>query len=89
MTERHHWIVDPEELKIPVRGDCGHEMLVPLARAGDGVEFECPICGQKDRLDEEAVKACRAEVEQQIAAGKLEGVGNVMKAYLDQVIDKQ
>lgn len=89
MTERHHWVVDPEELTIPIRGECGHEMAVPLARVGDGQEFTCPVCGQKDRLDAEAIEACRAEIDTLAAEGKVGGVANVMRAYLDQVIDKR
>ena len=89
MTEKHHWVVDPEELTIPIRGDCGHEMAVPLARVGDGEEFACPVCGAKDRLDDAAIAACRAEIDALAANGQVDGVAAVMKAYLDQVIDKK
>lgn len=87
MTGRNVWVVDPEQITIPILGDCGHEMQVALARVGDGQEFACPVCGAKDRLDEAAVEACRAEIDRLVQDGKVGGVANVVKAFLDQTGD--
>lgn len=87
MAGRDVWVVDPEQITIPIQGDCGHEMNVALARVGDGQEFPCPVCGQMDRLDQEAVQACRAAIDQMVEEGKVGGVANLVKAYLDQTAD--
>jgi hypothetical protein len=84
MAGNNVWVVDPEQITIPIMGDCGHEMQVALARVGDGQEFACPVCGATDSLDQEAVQACRAEIDRMVEDGKVGGVANVVKAFLDQ-----
>ncbi|WP_422357886.1 hypothetical protein [Qipengyuania flava] len=51
---------------IPVTGDCGHKFEIPIARADE--EFECPICGARDRLSDEQVASVVAQV--RAAAGE-------------------
>lgn len=56
------WTADAETTSIPIRGDCGHNFPVPLARLQDGVPFDCPVCGQSDRVDEAALLAARDQL---------------------------
>lgn len=56
------WTAEAEKTSIPVRGDCGHSFPVPIARLQDGAPFECPICGQPDRVDEAALLAARTQL---------------------------
>jgi hypothetical protein len=86
-TNKQFWVIDPEDVTIPIQGDCGHNMSVALARVGDGREFACPTCGARDRLDAAAIAVCRAEIAAQAEAGKSGDLAAIMKAYLDQVID--
>jgi hypothetical protein len=84
MTDQQTTIINPEELPIPVKGDCGHDFSVPLARL-DGQEFLCPVCGATDNLDEAAVEATRKDIEKLVADGTLGNLANVVKAYLEQM----
>lgn len=88
MTDQQTTIINPEELPIPVKGDCGHDFSVPLARL-DGEEFACPICGEADRLDAVAVEATRKDVEKMVADGTLGNLAGVVKAYLEQMPSRE
>ena len=66
---------DPEKAHVLVRGDCDHIFPVPLARLGDGAEFVCPVCGQTDRFDEDALQAAQEELEELRSKGPLHELG--------------
>jgi hypothetical protein len=72
---------DPELVHVLVTGDCGHTFPVPVARI-DGADFACPVCGQIDRLDEEALAAAREEIEKLRAKGPLDELGTIVDDHL-------
>ncbi len=76
------WASTPETTQVPVRGDCGHIYLVPLARLADGAEFHCSTCGQADRFDEEAVKATIEELAELQKEEGTEGFAARVGAFL-------
>ena len=45
---------------VPVRGDCGHEFEVAIA--GIENDFECPVCGAKDRFSEEQLRSIKDQI---------------------------
>ena len=75
--------VDPEKAHVLVTGDCGHNFPVPLARLEDGADFTCPTCGQVDRLDEEAVRVAKEELEQMRARGPLHELGQLVSDFFE------
>lgn len=63
-TSRDDWESQPEKTFVPVKGDCGHFYVVPVARLQDGGEFHCSVCGQADRFDEEGLREAQAQLEE-------------------------
>lgn len=63
---------------VPTTGDCGHKFEVPIARIED--EFECPVCGAKDRFSDEQIKSIKQQIRD--AAGEF-GAGLYADAIRD------
>lgn len=51
---------------IPVTGDCGHKFEIPITGFED--EFECTVCGAKDRFNPDQIASIRAQIREQAAA---------------------
>jgi len=72
----------PEKTSIPVRGECGHVFTAPLARMRDGAEFKCPVCGQPDRFDDDAVRRQKEAFAKMRAEGTLDEMAAQISEYL-------
>lgn len=48
---------------VKAKGDCGHEIDVPVDRLDD--EFECPVCGAKDRFGPEQLAGIKTQLTKQ------------------------
>lgn len=83
MTDNSEAPIDPEMTFYPVHGDCGHIYTVPLARLEDGKEFTCPVCGQADHFDADAINAAREELDKLAEEAPLEGTRKAIREMLD------
>ena len=77
--------VDPDKAHVLVTGDCGHTFPVPLARLEDGADFTCHICGQVDRLDEEALRVAKEELAEMRAKGPLHELGQLVSDFFERI----
>ena len=73
---------DPEKTHVLVRGDCEHIFPVPLARLEDGADFVCPVCGETDRLDEEALQVAKEDLDKLEATGPLNELGKLVSDFM-------
>lgn len=77
------WSGEPEKTQVPVRGDCGHIFTVPLLRLQDGAEFKCPVCGQADSIDAEALRAAEEELASLSEKGTMTDYTRGIGAFLE------
>lgn len=61
--------------QVPVTGDCGHKIEVPITRIED--EFECPVCGAKDRFSAEQIASINAQIRERAVAFGTEKVAEI------------
>lgn len=60
---------------VPVTGDCGHKIEVPITRIED--EFECPVCGAKDRFSDAQIASIKDQIREQAVAFGTEKVAKI------------
>lgn len=79
------WSGEPDKTEIPVRGDCGHIFTTALARLQDGAEFQCPVCGEFDRFDDNAISQAKEILSKMGEKGPLDSFAARVNAFLDTI----
>lgn len=78
-------LAQAETISIPVQGDCGHAFVVPLARLLDGQPFTCPVCGQPDQIDDDAIHQAEPQLRKLRESKEVDGLDAIIGAILAKI----